>query len=105
MRESTLEAGERVLVRNLHFCQKQKLSDQWGSKVYILQKRAGDLPVNIVHPEGQDGPTRTLHRASLLPCGFLSETMEEIMEPKQAHGPRTRQTAIQSNEQPLYSKG
>lgn len=98
VRESTLEAGDRVLVRNLRLRQKHKLADRWESKVYIVQKRAGDLPVYVVCPEGQDGPTRTLHRDLLLPCGFLSEE-EEVVEPKPARRLRTKQTFSQPREQ------
>ncbi|XP_052455381.1 uncharacterized protein LOC128015538 [Carassius gibelio] len=99
VRESTLEAGDRVLVRNLRLRQKHKLADRWESKVYIVQKRAGDLPVYVVCPEGQDGPTRTLHRDLLLPCGFLSEEKEEVVEPKPARRLRTKQTFSQPSEQ------
>ncbi|KAK2896137.1 hypothetical protein Q8A73_015625 [Channa argus] len=62
VRESTLEIGDRVLVRNLRLRGKHKLADRWESTVYIVQKRAGDLPVYTVCPEGQEGPVRTLHR-------------------------------------------
>lgn len=64
-----------------------------------MQKRAGDLPVYVVCPEGQDGPTRTLHRDLLLPCGFLSEEEEEVVEPKPARRLRTKQTFSQPSEQ------
>ena len=37
----------------------------------VVVKRAGELPVYTVKPEGKDGPLRTLHRDLLLPCGFL----------------------------------
>ncbi len=104
VRESTLEAGDRVLVRNLRLRQKHKLADRWESKVYIVQKRAGDLPVYVVCPEGQDGPTRTLHRDLLLPCGFLSEEEEEVVEPKPARRLRTKQILPQPSEQLICSE-
>lgn len=69
-----------------------------------MQKRAGDLPVYTVCPEGQDGPLRTLHRDLLLPCGFLSEPEEEIVQPKSTRRSRTRQTLKQVNELPSSSK-
>lgn len=92
VRESTLEIGDRVLVRNVRLRGKNKLADRWESTVYVVQSRAGDLPVYTVCPEVQDGPTRTLHRDLLLPCGFLSEMEEESVKAKTPTRRRTRQT-------------
>lgn len=103
VRESSLEIGDRVLVRNLRLRSKHKLADRWESTVYVIQKRAGDLPVYTVCPEGREGPTRTLHRDLLLPCGFLSEGEDEPVKPTPATKPRTRQTPIQLDERPLCS--
>lgn len=80
-----------MLVRNVRLRGKNKLADRWESTVYVVQKRAGNLPVYTVCPEGQDGPTRTLHQDLLLPCGFLSEIEEEPVNPKTPKR-RTRQT-------------
>lgn len=95
IRESTLEMGDRVLVRNLRLRNKHKLADRWESTVYIVTKRMGDLPVYSVKPENADGPVRTLHRDHLLPCGFLPETKEaeEVVIPTRK--PKTRQDRIQ----------
>lgn len=98
VRESTLDTGDRVLVSNLRFRGKHKLADRWESTIYVVQKKAGDLPVYIVCPEGQEGPLRTLHRDLLLPCGFLSEEDEEMATPKQASKPKTRQTSVSPEE-------
>lgn len=89
-----------MLVRNLHFRGKHKLADRWESTIYVVQKKAGDMPVYTVCPEGQEGPLRTLHRDLLLPCGFLSEEDEEIVKPKKASKPKTRQTHISPEEYP-----
>ncbi len=62
---SSLEVNDRVLVRNVRLRGKHKLADKWESEVYVVVKRAGDLPVYTVRP------LRTLHRDLLLPCGFL----------------------------------
>lgn len=67
-----LDVGDRVLVRNVRIRGKHKLEDRWEPDVYVVVKCAGDLPVYTVKPETRDGPTRTLHRDLLLPCGFLS---------------------------------
>lgn len=104
VREASLEIGDRVLVRNLRLRSKHKLADRWESTVYVVQQRAGDLPVYTVCPEGQDGPTRTLHRDLLLPCGFLSEVEEESEETRPIIKPRTRRTPIQPDERPLDSE-
>lgn len=69
---SSLEEGDRVLVQNVRIRGKHKLEDKWEQSVYVVVKRAGDLPVYTVRPESQaDGPTRTLNRDLLLPCPFL----------------------------------
>lgn len=69
---SDLSVGDRILVRNVKLRGKHKLADRWEPDVYIVQKKAGTLPVYTVKPEGKDRPVRTLHRDLLLPCGYLS---------------------------------
>lgn len=91
-------------MRNLRLCNKHKLADRWESTIYIVQKRAGDLLVYTVSPEGQDGPIHTLHHDLLLSCGFLSEADEEIERPNPACRPTTRQTPTQPDVQPLLSE-
>ncbi len=97
IRESTLEIGDRVLVRNLHLRNKHKLADRWESTIYIVTRRMGDLPVYSVKPEIADELVRTLHRDHLLPCGFLAEMedKENIVVPVKK--PRTRQECVQSD--------
>lgn len=88
--ESTLETGDRVLVRNVRIRGKQKLVDKWESDVHIVVKRAGGLPVYTVKPESKDGPLHTLHPDRLLPCGFLP-VADSKQPPRQAiNKPRTR---------------
>ena len=63
--------------------------DKWESDVYVVIKRAGDLPVQ---PETRDGPKRTLHRDLLLPCGFLPlSAVDEDHPSTPVRRPRTRQ--------------
>lgn len=69
-----------------------------------MQQKAGDLPVYTVCPEGQEGPTRTLHRELLLPCRFLSEVEEKPEKDRPISRPRTRRTPIQPEERPLDSE-
>lgn len=97
IRESTLDVGDRVLVRNLRLRSKHKLADRWEPTVYVVTKRMGDLPVYTLKPEKEDGPLRTLHRDLLLPCGFLSQAEEEEPERiSKPHRPQTRQSVIQA---------
>ncbi len=70
--ESTLEEGDRMLVRNVRLRRKHKLANRWDSVVHVVVSRAGEVPVYTVRPEKQEGPLRTLHRDLMLPCGFLS---------------------------------
>ncbi|XP_030610231.1 uncharacterized protein LOC115797849 [Archocentrus centrarchus] len=97
--ESTLEAGDRVLVRNVRLRGKNKLADKWESDVYIVVRQSGDIPVYVVRPETKDGPLRTLHRDLLLPCGFLSATSAEIENPvkEKPRRPKTRQYSRTDN--------
>lgn len=78
VRESTLTAGDRVLVRNVGLRGKHKIADRWSETVYTVVKQIPDLPVYVVVPENAKGPERVLHRDLLLPCGFLPSTTEEI---------------------------
>ncbi|XP_043090123.1 uncharacterized protein LOC122340940 [Puntigrus tetrazona] len=87
---SFLEVGDRVLVRNVKLRGKHKLADKWDKEVYIVVKKAVDLPVYTVQPEGRDGPLRTLHRDLLLPCGFLGKNTPEKPEKQKHLRPRTR---------------
>uniref|UniRef100_A0A669EDN0 Gypsy retrotransposon integrase-like protein 1 n=2 Tax=Oreochromis niloticus TaxID=8128 RepID=A0A669EDN0_ORENI len=92
IRESTLEKGDQVLVRNLRLRNKHKLADKWESTMYRVVEKMEDLPVYVVQPMNGDGPIRTLHRDLLLPCGDLSEAEEvDQVEPKSCR-PRTRRS-------------
>lgn len=89
--DSSLEVGDRVLVRNVKLRGKHKLADRWEDDVYVVVKKAGDLPVYTVKPEGKSGPVRTLHRDLLLPCGFLpAASISEPVTQLPVRRPRTR---------------
>ena len=77
VRESKLEAGDRVLVRNVGIRGKHKLANRWSQTVYKVIKQVRDLPVYVIAPCDSDGPERVLHRDLLLPCGFLPSTAVE----------------------------
>ncbi|XP_057179298.1 uncharacterized protein LOC130547386 [Triplophysa rosa] len=88
---SDLEAGDRVLVRNVRVRGKHKISDKWEYAVHVVVRRAGTLPVYTVKPENRDGPLRTLHRDLLLPCGYLPVEESRDPEPRPVpHRPVTR---------------
>ena len=73
IRSSTLEVGDRVLVRNLsERGGPGKLRAYWEDKIHIVVRRLSpDSPVYEVKPEKSDGRSRTLHRTLLLPCDYL----------------------------------
>nr|XP_008283279.1 PREDICTED: uncharacterized protein LOC103359624 [Stegastes partitus] len=91
--DSTLERGDRVLVRNVRIRGKHKLADKWESDVYVVVRQPSGLPVYVVRPETKDGPLRTLHRDLLLPCGFLPATPieAETSAKEKPRRPKTRQ--------------
>lgn len=94
---SSLEVGDRVLVRNVRIRGKHKLADRWESEVYVVVKRVPDLPVYTVRPETKDGPLRTLHRDLLLPCGFLP--VSETLEPAVSKPTTRRRTRLNPDSQ------
>lgn len=101
VRETKLEVGDQVLVRNLRLRNKHKLADKWESVAYRVLQRMGDLPVYKVQPLSEDGPTRTLHRDLLLPCGQLSDEDDEPAAPEPVRRPRTRTTPSQDPQEEL----
>lgn len=88
-----------MLVRNLRLRNKHKLADKWEPTMYKVLKKMGDLPVYTVQPMNRDGPSRTLHRDLLLPCGDLSETEETEQPVPKARRPRTRRNQTQPLEE------
>lgn len=65
----TLLPGERVLPRNFRRRAKGKLAPRWGPDVWVVvaQPRAV-RPVYVIHPEGHEGPSKTIHRNNLRCC-------------------------------------
>lgn len=92
VKPSTLEKGDRVLVRNVRLRGKHKLEDKWEKDIYVVISRAGDLPVYTVQPENNPSArSRTLHRDLLLPCGFLPACEEpELPRATAITRPQTR---------------
>lgn len=87
VRETILEVGDHVLVKNVGVRGKHKIADRWSRTVYKVVKHINDSPVYVVAPVHSDGPERTLHRDLLLPCGFLAPSIEaEVNQHKQKKG-------------------
>ena len=67
VRGTTIEVGDRVLVKILAHTGKDKLSDKWEQCPYtVLEQPNTDLPVYVVQREDGVGPKKTLHRNNLL---------------------------------------
>ncbi|CAL9706631.1 unnamed protein product [Knipowitschia caucasica] len=80
VRESKLETGDRVLVKNVGLRGKHKISDRWSQTVYKVIRQVKGLPVYVIAPFDSDGPERVLHRDLLLPCGFIPVAEEQIQD-------------------------
>ncbi len=108
VRESTLQAGDRVLVRNVGIRGKHKIADRWSKTIYQVVKQITDSPVYVVKPLTTDGPERTLHRDLLLPCGFLTpaDSIDEdnrVERKERTTRPRESQTVPEDVGEPMYN--
>ena len=64
---SSLEEGDEVLVRNMHFRQRHKVQDRWSADTFtVLSRPDPALPVYRVQSQST-GKHKTLHRNLLLP--------------------------------------
>ncbi|XP_071144366.1 uncharacterized protein [Mytilus edulis] len=67
VRQSVLEPGDRVLLKNVAFRGKHKLENKWGKQPYVIvSKPDSDIPVYIIRQEHGRG-RKTVHRNMLLP--------------------------------------
>lgn len=82
VRESTLAAGDRVLVWNVGIRGKHKIAAHWSETIYKIVKQIQDSPVYVIVPEHTDGPEKVLHRDLLLPFGFLPSTVKDTQPQK-----------------------
>ena len=77
VRESTLDIGDRVLVRNVGLKGKHKLADKWERDAYIvIDIPDGNIPVFKVRKESGNHQVRILHRNMLLPFSFIPSHSE-----------------------------
>ena len=78
VRFSSLQPGDRVLVRNLsERGGPGKLRSHWKQEVHLIVEQKGDLPVFEVTPEGRKGKSRILHGNLLLSCDFLQSDLSK----------------------------
>ena len=98
-RESMLEPGDRVLVRNVNLRGKHKIADRWEKCPYrVVRKVNPDVPVYEIASETGVGKNRVLHRNLLLPCYSLPmpyperpmRMSEKSKMPKDKVGMKTR---------------
>ena len=90
VRSSVLQAGDRVLVRNLTpRGGPGKLKNFWEDEIHVIVAHKGEgSPVYEVRPEASKGRSRTLHRNLLLPCDYLpSKPWEELPQIKRYRPP------------------
>ena len=100
IRGSTVEVGDRVLVRKVGFTSKHKLANRWEDEVYeVLEQPDKSIPVFVVKGEGGSGKRRTLHRNMLLRVNFLPIQNSEKSEHEKKKGfysrRRTKFTVIE----------
>ena len=86
--------GDRVLVRNVGFRGKHKLSDKWDKDPYnVLDKPNKNIPVFKIQTESGNGPVRTLHRNMLLPFSLIpatSEVSESLLSNREGLPPKSK---------------
>ena len=72
VRESTLDIGDRVLIRKVGIKGKHKLADRWDKHPYVvIDKPFENIPVFKVQKESGDKQVKILHRNMLLPFSCI----------------------------------
>jgi transcription antitermination factor NusG len=67
VRDTILEKGDMVLMRNVNLRGKIKIADRWEEEPYRVLKRVSDeIPVYVI--KTSSGKKRTVHRNLLKPC-------------------------------------
>ena len=81
VRESQLQPGDQVLVRNVGVRGKRKIADRWEKDVYLVvdQPNKG-IPVNLLKREHGRGRRRMIHRNLLLPFMALPASKPDLLD-------------------------
>ena len=67
---SSLDVGDKVLVKVVKFDGRHKLMNRWEEDIYLITSKPNpDVPVYEVRKENGSGRSRVLHRNLLLPVG------------------------------------
>ena len=75
VREATLDIGDRVLVRQVAFKGRHKISDKWVKDPYVvIDIPIAGVPVFKVQKESDISDVKTLHRNLLLPFSAIPRT-------------------------------
>lgn len=75
VRESAVQPGDIVLIKNVSLRGKQKLADRWNRQPYlVIDQPNKDIPVFAVKKEHGRGKPKLLHRNLLLPFMSLPST-------------------------------
>ena len=94
VREATLDIGDRVLIRQVAFKGRHKISDKWIKDPYIvIGVPIPGIPVFQVQKESDTSDVKTLHRNLLLPFSAIPKIsqVEDTFPQKPVRRPRTRQ--------------
>ena len=82
VRESVVEPGDIVLVKNVGLKGKQKLADRWNKQPYVVvDQPIKDIPVFAVKREHGRGRPKLLHRNLLLPFSTIPPLMRRGVSP------------------------
>ena len=94
VQESTLDVGDRVLIRQVGLKGKHKLADKWQKHPYIVVSiPTSDIPVYKVQRESNSSNIKILHRNMLLPFSAIPSVVE-VSEPKVVTKKSTRSKPV-----------
>ena len=103
VREATLDIGDRVLIRQVAFKGRHKISDKWVKDPYVIVDiPIAGIPVFRVQKESDSSVTKTLHRNLLLPFSAIPGT-SQVNDNLSPSSMRTRQR--KAKPQPVVETG